>query len=232
MKISSPAPRNKYKQILQIEGQPEQIFKPYEGRYFSIKGVVGGKEEVVSLGKIGFYKADRLKEMGLTVIETTKSDAKHVRVPGASAVRVTKGFTLIEVAGATEEEKNKKVKKITDYLARLGVTVQERCEWVCTFDPKREVKSEVAPAKITIGKQEIKLDTAPPALKEAINKQLREKPEGNGEKKSYPECAKCGHNGHITWCSQCHDGSKFEKGYRMPAKTKELQEMARKMGVK
>lgn len=223
---SESVARNKFKQIIQIEGQPKEIFIDYTAEYYSITGVVDGRPMRVQLGKIGKHKAKLLEKMGLNVVREEKPSTRHVNIPGVISSKRTKNYTLLEVAAPTLEEKNRKVKKVEAQLARLGIKIRERCEWSCNIDKAKEAENpEVAPAKITIGKQEIKLDTAPPALKEAITKQL-------GEKAPYPECAKCGHIGHTTWCSHCTDGSRFEKGYRVPAKTKELQEMALKMGVK
>lgn len=201
MKLESVA-RNRFKQIIQIEGQPEAIFQDYTAEHYTIVGKLDDKEVRVALGKIGKGKADQLLKLGINIIREEKPSTRHVNIPGVISSKRTKNYTLLEVAAPTEEEKNKRVASIEQYLAGLGIKTRERCEWVCKVDkamlPPTPARESAAPMEETL--------TCPPGLK-GLGSNATKHPLVNS-----PElCPGCGHKGHVTWCSHCNNGSRYEK---------------------
>lgn len=128
--------KNKFKQIIQIDGHPEQIMKTYEASYYYITGEIDGKPVKVSIGKAGPRTAGKLKQMGINVTCEVKTNRRVVDLPLASSTKLMKQSTLIEVGAPTEDELNGRVYKIISTLKSRGVQVRERCEWVCKVDKK------------------------------------------------------------------------------------------------
>ncbi len=128
--------RNKCKQVILIQGQPECLFEEKESVNYLIQ--IDGK--FWNLGKLGKTIVDYLKKKGCEISEAHQKVSRPHGIPGFRGLLVQKNNsdTRLQVSAPTETALQESIALISNYLSNQGVKLTERCHWVCTFDKAKD----------------------------------------------------------------------------------------------
>ena len=139
--------RNKFKQVLLIEGHPDILYT-HSMRSMAILNI---GEQTFNIGAVSKDLYEHLKKIPNSelVISEVRLE-RTVGVEGFIGLHVRKAGenTTIEVSAESEDALSKKISKLKNRLEENGVPITERCSWVCTVDKGREhvqnaIKSDV-----------------------------------------------------------------------------------------
>lgn len=142
--------RNKFRQVLLIEGQPDFLYKNGKRNVVDLK--IDGK--TYKLGSVHSDLYEHLKKIPDCIV-----DVRAVDTMSTSGIPILKGLhirkagsnTTIEMSAPTEKSLFDKVNFLRDYLEEKGVPVTERCSWVCTIDKgKQESVKESSKLEIDV----------------------------------------------------------------------------------
>lgn len=129
--------RNKFRQILLIEGHPDFLYKSDKRSVFIIK--IGVKS--YNLGTIHTDLHEHLRKIPDSVVEIRENNhmsTKEIPVLKGLHIRKAGSNTTIEVSAPTEKLLFDKIEFLRDFLEKKGVPITERCSWVCTIDKGKQ----------------------------------------------------------------------------------------------
>lgn len=142
--------RMKCKQIVLLEGHPDCLFEEWETINYWLK--VNGKR--YNLGKLGKKIAIYLKTLGAEIEEQHKTYQRPCGIPGfvGLIVRKSGANTTMQISAPTEEILQAQVSGVAEYLSKNDIKLTERCHWVCTFDKAKDDRNnESSTSEIHIG---------------------------------------------------------------------------------
>ncbi len=134
--------RNKVKQVILIQGKPENLFKKKEVKSYTLKF----KDKEIKLGHVSEDLINTIKDMNKYAIITSKLEEKlsPLSIPEFPGLVFGKSGnnTTITIASDTEENLAVKVNNFTEHLLKQGIITSERCHWVCAFDKAKQIAED------------------------------------------------------------------------------------------
>lgn len=143
-----PGVRNKFKQVLFIEGHPDILYM-HKLRYMTTLNI--GKQ-TFSLGVINSSLHEHLRKIpDSELIVSEKQTEKTRGIDGFTGLHIRKAGenTTIEVSAESEEALFNKILKLRSNLEKNNVPITERCSWVCTVDKGKEIDSNAIKSNVT-----------------------------------------------------------------------------------
>lgn len=135
-------PRNRARQVVLVEGHPDCIFETKPRIVITIKH----EDTVIPLGNMGPEKVKGLKAIpGIEVIEELKPHRRAKKLPSVLYIKTTGTSTQLTVAAVDKNALDRAVGNLSDYLAKNGLEIHERCQWVCTIDKGKPAEDPVQP---------------------------------------------------------------------------------------
>ena len=133
VKENKGRPKNKFRQVLLVEGRPTPLYRDNVRTKVSV--TVDGVTH--RLGYMSVTMINLLNRIPGATVETVS-----VNLPKTVSLKTVRGLhirkakenTTIEVSAPTKEALADKIKCVVDELSDSGSEITERCSWVCTTD--------------------------------------------------------------------------------------------------
>lgn len=161
--------RNKFRQVLLIEGHPEYLFKTTKAQYVTLN--IG--KEIFSLGSTNTRLHDHLRKIPdcEVIIEYKyKACAKGINGFRGLHIRKSGNNTTIEVSARTEEELSLEIERLKKHLESNGIPITERCSWICVDKGKKILYKDVIEEKDSNVRDRIQIIKERRLLSRGINK--------------------------------------------------------------